>query len=198
MKMKNSKINLDNKKVLNKYKEVLDQDFIQEIEQYDLDEDQSDFVRYFMNKYKRNRDFILNQAKSNKEDFNSLSQSLRSKNGKVYECINAHLVDKMNFKILYADEVIPKCNGLVRPDLVFQASERKIFLSLKTSIRERWKQADWEAIYAKENYPDWLFVLCIHDQKEAERLEKSLSYLSGLDSIICSSDGSLNEFYKNL
>ena len=51
----------------------------------------------------------------------------------------------------------------VKPDfLINTKSGKEIFLSIKTSGRERWKQADWEAIEYKKTFPETMCLSLIH------------------------------------
>ena len=61
----------------------------------------------------------------------------------------------------------------VKPDIVIKSNGNfLIFLSLKTSLRERWKQADWEAIKFKEKFKDGICYLLSNNEKEVTNIKK--------------------------
>ena len=76
-----------------------------------------------------------------------------SYNGAIYEAIFTFLLDREKIKIFSKNEKVDDV-PLVKPEFLIKKKKDKfIFLSLKTSLRQRWKQADWESIRFKRVYP---------------------------------------------
>ena len=68
------------------------------------------------------------------------------------------------------DEVL-----FVKPDYLLSGTNQiKFFISAKVSIRERWIQADWEAIKYKEKYPNAFCVLIMNDKFEYPAFKNTL------------------------
>ena len=111
--------------------------------------------------------------------------------GKVFEKLFEIYCFLLNYEIIAQDESF-KDVPLVKPDFVLKNKDDKyLFLSLKTSLRERWKQADWEAIYFKEYYPTTLCILVTFHEREEKSLQSKIekNLLKGLDdSCLATSD----------
>ena len=108
-----------------------------------------------------------------KEKYNRKDNYYKSSNGKALEVIITFLITREKILIKYMDENI----GIpyVKPDLILERKDKKlIFLSLKTSLRERWKQADWEAAKFKKKYPNDYCYLLSNSKKEIKNLEPNL------------------------
>jgi len=56
---------------------------------------------------------------------------------------------------------------LVKPDFIINSKISNFFLSLKTSVRERWKQADYEALKYKIVYPKSKCILIVNNEKDS-------------------------------
>ena len=124
-----------------------------------------DFFDHFWN------DFLDYVKKYQKETGKTLNNS---NFGSAFEIIIGFLLNYEEIQITSMDESI---DGVfeVKPDFIVSNDKNKhIFISLKTSFRERWKQADWECIHFKKKYPDSLcFVLCNHE-REIKTVKKKL------------------------
>ena len=117
----------------------------------------NEYLDFFWKKYCNQRD-----SKENS------SRNFNSTNGKVFETIFAFLLDRERKVILSMDEEVDNVKH-VKPDFIVQGKNNsKIFFSLKTSIRERWKQADWEAIKYKEKYSNSLCYIIMIDDEDNE------------------------------
>ena len=114
---------------------------------------------YFQKYWSIYLEFKKNYKNKNNKEINN------SYNGAAFSIIIVNLLDFYNIKIEFMDEEmgIPE----VKPDIVIRSKENVlIFLSLKTSLRERWKQADWEAIKFKEKFKDGICFLLSNNERE--------------------------------
>ena len=160
--------------------------------------DPRNFINHFWNIYENSRESEIKTRIQSGENPNSVSQSFRSKNGKAYEAIFLFLLDKLNFKILSMDEEISGVE-LVKPDFIFKAPKKTVLLSLKTTARERWKQADWESMRFKHVYPDTKCYLITLNETEKKVLKKKIDnglLVDGLDDVFFGLSKELNSFFK--
>jgi fructose-specific phosphotransferase system component IIB len=103
-------------------------------------------------------------------------------------------------RILDLQEFVPLANF----DLVVYTQERgPIVLSLKTSIRERYKQAEFEAQAMKDVHRRAKNFLVTMEKEEALSLQSKIDtgVLAGIDEAIVANDKSFDrliEFLKNL
>lgn len=103
--------------------------------------------------------------------------------GSVFEKLFEIYCDLLDYEIIAQDEYFEDV-PLVKPDFLLKnKSGSYLFLSFKTSLRERWKQADWEAIYFKEYYPTTDCVLVTFHKDEERNLQSKIqdNLLKGLD-----------------
>ena len=96
-------------------------------------------------------------------------------NGQAFEIIFALILDHENILIDSMDSEILSI-PLVRPDFIVKKNIN-FFISLKTSIRERWKQADWESMKYKKKFADAKCYLLVNNQKDCESLKNKISSL---------------------
>ena len=77
----------------------------------------------------------------------------------------------------------------MKPDFVVKKNHN--FVSLKTSLRERWKQADWESIKYKQVYGDSKCYLLTNHQAEYKSLKQKVSKLD-IDGVFFSGSSDIN------
>jgi hypothetical protein len=119
--------------------------------------------------------------------------------GAVFEKLFEIYCYLLSYQIAAQDEYFGEV-PLVKPDFVLKNKNGEyLFLSLKTSLRERWKQADWEAIYFKEYYPDTPCILLTFDESEERRLQTKITdnLLKGLDDSCIASSKKLDQILTN-
>ena len=115
--------------------------------------------------------------------------------GQAYGIILTYLFAREGIEITYMDEKID-VKG-VKPDFLFIRNEKHFFLSIKTSGRERWKQAELEARDYKGKYPDATCVLVMHHEKEVKARQKDIPDLT-LDDIIYSGSEKFNDLINSI
>jgi hypothetical protein len=144
-----------------------------------------DFFKYFWNKYETFTEIY--KSENNKSINNTY-------NGQAYTIIIAYLLHREKIKIKSMDEEIINV-PFVKPDFIFLSDMgRTIFLSIKTSLRERWKQADWEAIKYKEKESNAACILLSNNLREVKAIKSKLNILS-LDEIYYTNKEDLESFF---
>ncbi|WP_053001392.1 hypothetical protein [Exiguobacterium sp. JLM-2] len=139
----------------------------------------SEFLNFYWNKY------VDNYGSNN------------SLNGTVFE----------NFVILALaregiDNIYHQTELTYVPSAIFDVflynPEKPIALSIKTSLRERWKQADLEALAIKQVHKDAdCFVLTLSDSEVLTRRSRSTNY-AGLDGFILANTNEFDDFVNYL
>ena len=142
----------------------------------------SDYVSIYWNKYQETRDFNNNL------------------NGKIFEYILATLCVRENILPLYLNAKVAFVPNVIY-DLMFYTLDRgPICISAKTSLRERYKQADLEAIALKYVHRKALSYLLTLDTKEAQIVQEKIKIgdVIGLDNVIVATSSSFNNLIDEL
>ena len=148
----------------------------------------SQFFNYFWSKYEK---FKKKYKKKGGKEINN------SYNGQALEIILAYLFTRENIKIEKMDEELDDVM-FVKPDFLLKGDdEKKFFISVKVSIRERWKQADWEAIKYKEKYPNAFCALIINHKQEYLSMKKKIKHLD-LDKVYLANSKDMNQIIDKL
>ncbi len=93
--------------------------------------------------------------------------------GRALEIITFFILDYEKIPIDSMDEEIEGV-PFVKPDFIIKGKNIDFFLSSKTSLRERWKQADWESIKYKNTFPNTLCYVFTNHETEGESLKKKI------------------------
>ena len=131
------------------------------------------------------------------EIYNSYALSNKLNNqvpGNAFEIIFAFILDYENIEISSMDEKIGNLD-FVKPDFVIK--KNNTFISCKTSLRERWKQADWESIKFKEIFPESKCYLITNHYKEYLTLRNKISKLD-IDKVYYSASNDINLLIKEI
>ena len=121
------------------------------------------FFNHFWKQYEKSREKF---KKINLTLSKVLDQSFRSINGSAFETIIGFLLIREKVNIISMDEYIKNVK-YVKPDFIINSKISNFFLSLKTSVRDRWKQADYEALKYKIVYPKSKCVLIVNNEKDS-------------------------------
>ena len=121
------------------------------------------FFHHFWKQYEKSREKF---KKINLTLSKVLDQSFRSINGSAFETIIGFLLIREKINIISMDEHVENVK-LVKPDFIINSKISNFFLSLKTSVRERWKQADYEALKYKIVYPKSKCILIVNNEKDS-------------------------------
>lgn len=121
-------------------------------------------------------------------------------NGKVFEYILATLFIRENMLPFYMSAKVAFVPNVIY-DLMFYTSERgPICLSAKTSLRERYKQADLEAIALKYVHRKALAYLITLEPREAASVKAKIKTgdVIGLDDVILADTEEFDELIRSL
>jgi len=142
----------------------------------------SDFIKHCWNKY---------------EEYPDKNNNL---NGIMFEYILASLCIREGLLPLYMSAKVAFVPNVIY-DLMFYSKERgPICLSAKTSLRERYKQADLESIALKYVHRKALSYLITLNAKEAKSVKSKIKSgdVIGLDDVIVATDEEFNVLINNL
>lgn len=123
-----------------------------------------------------------------------------SQNGKVFEYILATLCVRENILPIYLSAKVAFVPNVIY-DIMFYSTERgPICWSIKTSLRERYKQADLEAIALKYVNRKALSYLITLEKREAKSLKTKIKDGSviGIDNVIVATDEEFNDLIAEL
>ena len=125
----------------------------------------------------------------------SLSKSLNNQvPGDAFEIIFAFILDYENIEIFSMDEQV-KGIDFVKPDFITKKHHH--FISCKTSLRERWKQADWESMRFKKIYSKSKCFLLTNHYKEYLSLKNKITKLD-LDEVYFAGSDDINLLINKL
>ena len=151
----------------------------------------------FLNvKYKKPSDYITaywDAYQEHPEGNNNL-------NGKICEYILATLFVRENILPLYLSAKVAFVPNVIY-DLMFYTSERgPICISAKTSLRERYKQADLEAIALKYVHRKALSYLVTLEANEAKSVKAKIlsGDVIGLDNVVVATSNDFNDLVDEL
>lgn len=142
----------------------------------------SDYISIMWNKYEK------------------LPNRTGNQNGRIFEYLLATLCIRENILPLYMSAKVAFVPNVIF-DLMFYTSERgPICWSVKTSLRERYKQADLESIALKYVHRKALSFLITLDAKEATSVKKKIKTgdVIGLDNVIVATSKEFDELVKDL
>jgi len=133
----------------------------------------------------------------------SSGESSNNLNGKVFESLFATILYREKICPLFVQAKIAFIPNIIFDFVLYSKEHGPIALSLKTSLRERYKQADLEAIalkYVHRKAKCFLFTL---DEKEANSVNKKIKNfdLLGIDEICLSTSKNFDEminYFKSL
>ncbi len=98
-----------------------------------------------------------------------------NRNGKIFEYILATLLLREALYPLYMSARVTFVPNVIYDLLLYSEERGAISLSAKTTLRERYKQADLEALALKNVYRRSLSYLITLDSTEAERLSRKIN-----------------------
>lgn len=132
--------------------------------------------------------------------YESIEKRNPNLNGKMFEYILASLCIRESILPLYLSAKVAFVPNVIY-DLMFYTTERgPICWSVKTSLRERYKQADLESIALKYVHRKGLSYLITLDEREANgvKLKIRKGDVIGLDDVIIATNPEFDELVKEL
>jgi hypothetical protein len=142
----------------------------------------SEYIQVYWNKYKK------------------CSEENNNLNGKIFEYILATLFVKEEILPFYISAKVAFVPNVIY-DLMFYTSEKgPICLSAKTSLRERYKQADLEAIALKYVHRKSLSYLITLEETEAASVKEKIKSgdVIGLDDVIIATNQEFDRLIASL
>ncbi len=154
------------------------------------------FPNFLTVKYKKPSDYISIYW----DAFQKHPDGNNNLNGKIFEYILATLFVRENILPLYMSAKVAFVPNVIY-DLMFYTAERgPICISAKTSLRERYKQADLEAIalkYVHRKALSYLVTLEVNEAKSVKAKIKSGDVI-GLDNVIVATSNDFNDLIAEL
>ena len=154
------------------------------------------FPNFMEVKYKKPSDYV----KIYWEAFKKHPESNNNLNGKIFEYVLATLFVRENILPIYMSAKVAFVPNVIY-DLMFYTDERgPICISAKTSLRERYKQADLEAIALKYVHRKALCFLLTLEENEAKSVKAKIKTgdVIGLDNVIVATSDEFDNLIKDL
>lgn len=123
-----------------------------------------------------------------------------SLNGNIFELIISTLLVREQFLPLYREANVTFVPNVIYDIILYSSKKFPICLSLKTSLRERYKQADLEAIALKYVHRKSECYLLTMDEKEADSVKGKVKTgaVLGLDEIVLCSSNDIDDLIERL
>ena len=159
----------------NIYSNILDEEYIKP----------SLFIDENWNKY-------LTYNESNKFD--------RSTNGSIFESLICILLYRENIFPLFTQVQVEFVPNAIFDILLYNEKNRIISLSLKTTLRERWKQADLEAFALKNVHRNSRSYLITLSENESNSIKNKIENDSvlGLNDVVLANSSQFDTLIENL
>lgn len=134
------------------------------------------------------------------EKYKSFNIDNRNTNGKIFEHILSTLLIRENLLPLFLGAKVAFVPNVIYDILLYTNERGPICLSAKTSLRERYKQADLEAIALKYVHRKSLSYLITLDEEESIRLKAKIKSgdVIGLDKVIFAFDNEFDQLITDL
>jgi hypothetical protein len=149
----------------------------------------SNYISQYWSAYLRKRDLILENE-----------QQKRGVNGKIFEYIIATLLIREKIYPIYMNAKVAFVPNINYDLLLYSTDRGPICLSAKTSFRERYKQADLEAIamkYVHRRSQCFLITLSDDDAKMVNNKQKKGDVI-GLDRAVCATSVEFDSLIQDL
>lgn len=149
----------------------------------------SEYISKYWNAYTEQRDKFLDNE-----------QQKRGVNGKIFEIIIATLLIREKIYPIYMNAKVAFVPNINYDLLLYSTDRGPICLSAKTSFRERYKQADLEAIamkYVHRRSKCFLITLSNDDAKMVNAKQK-IGDVIGLDSAVCATNSDFDNIIKEI
>lgn len=121
-------------------------------------------------------------------------------NGKVFEYILATLCIRENILPLYLSAKVAFVPNVIYDLMFYTAEKGPVCWSVKTSLRERYKQADLESIALKYVHRKALSYLITLDAREAKSVQEKIKTgdVIGLDNVIVATSDDFNYLINDM
>lgn len=152
---------------------------------------------FFEVSYERPSDYIKQFWQRYTKEY---GKSNRNQNGTVFEYLLATLLLREGLYPLYLSAQVTFVPNVVYDLLIYAKDKGPIVLSAKTTLRERYKQADLEAFALKNVHKNSLALLITLDEQEAERVSRKIlqGEVLGLDKVVVATTPDMDELISEL
>lgn len=122
-------------------------------------------------------------------------KSIPSLNGKVFECLFAAMLFKCGVQPIHTQAKVTFVPNVEFDYLLYTREYGPVSLSMKTSLRERYKQAELEASALKNIHRNSKCYLVTLNKKEAKNLSEKIKkgIIWGLDAIYVATEPEINK-----
>ncbi|MDB2587747.1 hypothetical protein N9Y02_07175 [Flavobacteriaceae bacterium] len=133
-------------------------------------------------------------------EFNQHNRVDRSTNGAVFEALICIILIREGIQPIYTQAEVTFVPNARFDILVYSDNNRMIALSLKTTLRERWKQADLEAFALKNVHRTAKSYLITLSEAEARNIKSKINSggVLGLDDVIVANKNEFDGLIKSL
>ena len=154
------------------------------------------FPDIFVIKYDQPSDYVRHCW----EEYSGHEEQNNALNGYIFEYILATLLIKEELLPFYLQAQVAFVPNIQYDLLLYTARFGPICLSAKTSLRERYKQADLEAVALKYVHRRSKSYLITLDKKEGQLAQKKVESgkMIGIDEVIVATTNSFNNLIKRL
>jgi hypothetical protein len=154
------------------------------------------FPSFLEVKYNKPSEYVLKYWSK----FEKIPKRSQILNGKIFEYILATLFVRENVLPLYISAKVAFVPNVIYDLMFYTAENGPICISAKTSLRERYKQADLEAIALKYVHRKALSYLITLDVKEAESVRSKIKSgdVIGLNEVIVATSKEFDELIIEL
>lgn len=121
-------------------------------------------------------------------------------NGKMFELMISSLCVRENIKLVFLQTSVAFVPNVEYDAILYSSEQFPISLSMKTSLRERYKQADLEAIalkYVHRKAESYLLSLYENEVRDVKSKILSDSVL-GINNVLCATSNEFDEFISSL
>ncbi len=121
-------------------------------------------------------------------------------NGKIFELIISSLCVKENIKPVFLQASVAFVPNVEYDAILYSYEQFPISLSMKTSLRERYKQADLEAIALKYVHRKAESYLLSLNENEVEDVKSKIlnGSVLGINDVLCATSETFDEFIYRL
>jgi len=132
--------------------------------------------------------------------FQKQAEGNNNLNGKIFEYILATLCVRENISPLYLSAKVAFVPNVIYDLMFYTLTHGPICISAKTSLRERYKQADLEAFALKNVHRKALSYLVTLDESEAKSVKAKIDSgdVMSLDNVFVATNSEFDEFISEL
>jgi len=154
------------------------------------------FPNFFAISYSTPADYVQH----NWDKYLGSGYTSNARNGRIFEYLLATLFIREELYPLYLSAKVAFVPNVVYDMLFYSTRRGPICVSAKTSLRERYKQADLEAIALKYVHRRALCFLVTLNEAEAASVQEKIrrSEVIGIDEVVVATMPQINEFIVRL